>query len=314
MIAVMAKEWRRLLRHPGTPWALFAYLVVPLLVVGASLAAWAGGQSIPPSFIPLLGGHILNQISAWQILLIALAAPVVAAPLIAGEVEDGTLQPLLAAGPPLLALVTAKLGAAVSFLLVVILAGLPLFALPVLVGGVTWPLIGRAILLEVTTALMMTAIGLLLSAVGRRSGAVALAAIALGAMLTLGGGLVFSGPGPANAYTPDPVFMGRTMADLMNQPGSPFTQQIPGWLYANPLVGLNAAINQRPGQGLFGLPGANLAPVWGGYRLWQVQAAGAAVLALLAIPLAAGALWMRIRWPFNLIGRPFPRQEAMSGD
>lgn len=312
MIPTISKEWRRLFRNPGTPWALLAYLLLPLLVAGASLASMAGGQGISPQVITQLGGHTLNLVGTWQILLLAVAAPYVTASLIAGEAEEGTLQPLLAAGPSILSLVLAKLTAAIAFLLVVVVAGLPLFALPVLVGGVTWSLIARTMLLEVATVLMMAGLGLLLSAFGRRTGTVALVGIALGVMLTLGGGLVPSS-GPSNVYNQEMIMMRMKMGMTIPEPG--VQGSVPKWMYLNPLVGLNSAVNQSAGQGMFGLPGASMGPVYKEYRLWQAQAAGSAAVALLGGLAAALVLRIRMRWRWPAIGRrPAVLKEVTSGD
>lgn len=311
-MAMIAKEWRRLLRNPGTPWALLAYLPLPLLVAGAYLAALGAGQGISPHIVTQLGARTLNLVGTWQILLLALAAPFVASSLIAGEVEESTLHPLLAAGPSLLALVLAKLAAALAFLLVVIVAGLPLFALPVLTGGVTWPLIGRTVLMEVTTVILMTGLGLLLSGLGRRSGTVALVGIGLGLLLTLGGGLVTSSA-PANVYNQDQVFRMMKMGGMPGmQAASP--ESLPRWLFLNPLVGLNSAINQSAGEGMLGLPGASSGPVYKQYRLWQVQPVGAALLALLSTLVATASVWIRIRWRWPQWRRPPSFKEVTSGD
>lgn len=302
MMAMIAKEWRRLLRNPAMPWALLLYLTLPLAVVALYLSTLAGGQGIAPALIAQLGGQALNQVGSWQILMLAVAAPFVASHLIAGEVEDGTLEPLLASGPSLIALLLAKLAGALLFLLMVIVAGLPLFALPVLVGGVTWPLIGRTLLLEVSTVVMMTALGLLCSAFGRRSGTVALVGIGLGLFLTVGGSMLSSTATPMNVYGQGYI------------PPGPALSSVPRWLYLNPLVGLNSAINQSAGQGLFGLPGANMGPVWRGYRLWQLQPVLSAAVALLAPLLAAAALWIPMRFPFPQLRRLIAVKEVTGGD
>jgi ABC-type transport system involved in multi-copper enzyme maturation permease subunit len=311
VIAMLSKEWRRLLRNPWMPWALLTYLLLPILVAWAYLAGLGGGQGIAPQVIAQLGGQTLNLVTTWQMLMLAVAAPFVAASLVAGEVEEGTLEPLLAAGPPLTLLIFAKLLAVIAFLLVVVVAGLPLFTLPLLVGGVTWTLIGRALLMEVTTAVAMASLGMLLSAFGRRSGTVALVGIALGLMLTLGGGMVTPSAPPSTTYEQALIMqmkMGMAQPQMIK---ISVLENLPKWLYLNPLVGLNAAINQTAGQGMFGLPGANLGPVYKGYRLWQVQAAGAWALALLAGLAATLAVRLRVGWRPPVFLRRRSIKEAM---
>lgn len=307
MLSLIAKEWRRLLRNPGMEWALLAYLLLPVLVAGAYLSALVGGQGIAPWMMSQIGGLTLNMVGTWQILMLAVAAPFAAAGLVAAEREEGTLAPLMAAGPPLWLLVLAKLTAVITFLLVLMLAGLPLFALPMLVGGVTWSLIGRTVLLEVATIAGMAGIGLLLSALGRRTGTVALVGVAIGVALTLGGGMVGSSA-PSGVYNQDVIMMRMKMG---MSPAAAEGAGLRPWLYPNPLVGLNSAINQAAGQGMFGLPGARLGPVYKSYRLWQVQAAGGWAVAVLSALLASLALLIETRWRWPL--RRLRPKEGMSG-
>ncbi len=310
MTGMIAKEWRRLLRNPATPWALGAYLLLPVLVTGAYLAGMTGNSGIPPQIISQLGGQTLNLIGTWQILMLAAGAPFVAAGLIAGEVEEGTMQPLMAAGPSLFSLVLGKLAAAVGFLLVVLIAGLPLFAIPLLMGGINWMLVGRTVLMELTTIMMMTGIGLLLSAFGRRVGSVALVGVGLGVMLTLGGGLVET-TAPERTYTQNELIMRLALSSI--PPNVPVVQSetVPAWLYANPLVGLNSAINQSAGQGIFGLPGVSAPPIYRGYPLWQAQAAGSVLLLLVTTLVTILVVQIRTRWRWPVI-RQRRRKEGIS--
>lgn len=304
MIAVMVKEWQRLLRMPGTPWALMVYLLLPVLVAAVYLKALGSAAGLMPQMIPLFGAQSLTTLATWQLLLLAVIAPWASAGLVADEVEGRTLDPLLAGGRSLFGVVAVKLLAAFLFLALFVLAGLPVYAVPFTVGGVTWAMLGRVVALQFATLLTMAGIGAAMSAWGRKAGGVALAGAALGLLLTLGTGLATD---PALRNTPANVYQDQMMIMKMRggMPPGQFSEQagqpgqagdrLPKWLYGNPLVGLNSALNSGAGQGL-ALPGSGSAPVYKRYQLWQVQLAGGPAVALLGVLVGWLGLWARMRW------------------
>jgi ABC-type transport system involved in multi-copper enzyme maturation permease subunit len=303
MIAVMFKEWQRLLRLPGTPWALMFYLLLPLLVAAVYQKALGSAAGVMPQMIPQFGAQSLNTLATWQLLLLAVIAPWASAGLVAEEVEGRTLDPLLGGGRSLFGVVAMKLLAVVLFLMLFVLAGLPVYAVPFTVGGVTWAMLGRVVALQAATLLMMAGIGTAMSAWGRKAGGLALAGVALGLLLTLGTGLATD---PALRNNPANVYQNQNQMMMMAKSGMPMPGQVPGqpgqpgdrlpkWLYGNPLVGLNSALNSGAGRGL-GLPGSGSAPVYKRYQLWQVQLVGGPVVALLGVLMGWLGLWARMRW------------------
>lgn len=319
MIALVQTEWRRLLRQPVTPWGLLAYLAVPLGAMAIYLAGFSH-TGLQPAALVMLGAQLLNLVGTWQILLLAAAAAVMGAGLLADELGEGTLPVLLAAGSTPVAIAGSKLLALILFLLVIFVAGLPLFAVPLLVGGITWGLVGRVLVLEVATIIAMSGLGLAISGLGRKSGPLALAALGLALALTMGSALISSSASPSPIDVYGPMAMGFLDSGMV--PGSRGVQaqaQEKGgrirWVYLSPLVGLNSAIHRPAGQGVFGLPGAGLGSVWRGYRLWQVQAGAAGLVALAGVSLAAITLQVRMRWrwrwPLRSLGRR--AKEALQG-
>ena len=293
-MAIIGKEWRRLLRSKGMPWALAAYLILPALVTGAymqTMGARAQAMQGMGQLIPQMGAQALSTVATWQIILLAVAAPWFSAPLLAGEVEESTLDPLLASGQRLIGVVAAKYLAVLLFLTLFVVAGLPVFALPYLIGGVNTLLVGRAVALELATVLFMSGVGLLLSAFGRRVGSVAMTGVTVGLMLVIGSGFANSTLA-GGTYNQDQMIMMMKMG--IAQPMQP--QTMAPWLYANPLVGLNSALNQAGMQGGTALPGADSRPVYKEYRLWQVQIAGAGAAALLSLLTAWIGMVVRLRW------------------
>lgn len=293
MIAIAAKEWRRILRSGGTPWAIGVYLLLPVLIAAAYLKTLYGTQGVMSWVIPLLGGHVLAVVAVWQVILLAAAAPWLAAGLLAGEAEEGTLQLLIASGQRLIGIVTGKYLALLLFLGVMMLAGVPLFALPLLVGGVSWGLLGRVLLIEGATVAAMSGLGLLLSAFSRSSSRAALSGLALALVLTLGTGLL-SQMQPVVSVDGKGEKMIQTL--IQGPMGPAGNLRLSRWLYPNPAVGVNSAVGQTAVPGLFGFPGAGSLPVYKSYPLWKVQVAAGGALALLGLIGAWLAMAVRLHW------------------
>lgn len=265
-------------------------------------------SNLSPHDFTQLGGRALLLLASWQIVPLAVIAPVLASRLVAGEVEEGTLLPLMASGRSLASILLARLLGVLSLLLLLIMTGLPLYALPLLIGGISVELILRSLVLQAATAVGLAGLGLLCSSLGRRAGAVALLAALLGVSITLGGALLPSGRSTTAVY--ERAWMIRIG---MLPPGNPQpAEPIPTWLYPNPLVGLNTALNPGMVIGLLNLPGADAPPVFRAYRLWQLQAAAAPVIALAAVPLASLVVWIRVRWRWPTL-RPRVKERMSDG-
>lgn len=291
MTAVMVKEWRRLVRSSSTPWALLVYLLAPVAIAAVYLKASSSApMGMQAQQLPLLGAQALTNVATWQLLLLAAATPWISASLLAAEVEDRTLDPVLAGRGSLGAVVAGKLLAVLFFMWLLIVAGLPAFALPMLVGGINYSLLLRVIGLEAATVAMMAGLGLALSAFGRRSGSVALVGVALGLVLTLGTGMAGGlQPAAGNVYNRPELMVKMAMAG-----GAPGLGTVPKWLYANPLVGLNDAIPNP--QASMGMPVMSIGPVFKQYRLWQVQLVGSGAVVLLSWLAAWATMAVRLRW------------------
>lgn len=292
MIAIITKEWKRLFRSAGAAWALAAYVLIPVAVSAFALRSLYGSQGLMPHMIPLMGAQSLNVVGSWQVLLISLLSLWVSASALAGESEGSTLELMLVSGQRLIGVVFAKLTAVVVYLWLIVLAGLPVFALPVMAGGMSWGLLGRVVLLEAAAVVAMAGLGLAVAAFGRRTGSVGLAAVALGLMLTLGTGLV--GDLGVGGNNPEIIMM-----KWQGMPTPQTGQKLPAWLWANPMAGLNNALDQSFVQGMFPVPGAGAPPVYKQVPLWKAQSIAAAPVALLGALVAwlAMAARLRFRWP-----------------
>ena len=116
-----------------------------------------------------VGATVFIVLAFIQISLIGLFAPALAAGAISGERERQTLDVLLVSRVSAVGIVWGKLVASVAFMLLLILAALPLFAAVFLFGGIDAEQFLITQLLTVTTAVSLGAVSLLLSAAFRRT-------------------------------------------------------------------------------------------------------------------------------------------------
>jgi ABC-type transport system involved in multi-copper enzyme maturation permease subunit len=122
-----------------------------------------------PSGFAQVASNVFTALALVQLALVCLVAPGLAAGAISGERERQTLDVLLVSCVPSFSIVWGKLVASVAFVLLLILAALPLFATVFLFGGIDGQQFLVAQLLTVTTALAVAAVSLFLSTLFRRS-------------------------------------------------------------------------------------------------------------------------------------------------
>lgn len=116
-----------------------------------------------------VGADVFVGLAFIQLALVSLFAPALAAGAISGERERQTLDVLLVSRVSALGIVWGKLVASVAFMLLLILAALPLFAAVFLFGGIDFEQFVVSQLLTVTTAVTLGAVSLFLSAAFRRT-------------------------------------------------------------------------------------------------------------------------------------------------
>ncbi|MBO0686987.1 MAG: ABC transporter permease [Candidatus Dormibacteraeota bacterium] len=116
-----------------------------------------------------VGATVFEALAFIQISLISLFAPALAAGAISGERERQTLDVLLVSRVSALGIVWGKLVASVAFMLLLILAALPLFAAVFLFGGIDGAQFLVTQLLTVTTAVSLGSMSVFLSALFRRT-------------------------------------------------------------------------------------------------------------------------------------------------
>ncbi len=116
-----------------------------------------------------VGASVFMSLAFIQLSLVSLFAPALAAGSISGERERQTFDVLLVSRMTALGIVWGKLVASVAFMLLLILAALPLFAAVFLFGGIDFEQFAITQVLTVTTAVSIAAVSLFLSAAFRRT-------------------------------------------------------------------------------------------------------------------------------------------------
>ena len=270
-----SRGWRPALLLTGYLTALALGVAGLLLLVGQS-------DSVPPT----IGLYLFSSLSVGAVLLLAFITPSLTTSAVSGERERRTLDLLLVTQASALGLVSGKLLASLFYVLFLLLASLPAFALVYLFGGVPPRYLGMVFLVAAATATAHAALGLLLSALLRRT----LVATVVAYLLVLG--LVFGLPfasavsggaqaaamarGSAMTMTPavaiiqPPGAAGATSARA--RPPERVVFPPSSYLYASPLLSLATVL--PAGNDFVGVFTRGLSMVTGAYGL---QSGGASV-------------------------------------
>jgi ABC-type transport system involved in multi-copper enzyme maturation permease subunit len=195
-------------------------------VVGFLYLVGQAAGTVPPT----IGTQLFSALAVGAVLLLAFIAPALTAGAISGERERRTLDLLLVTRASPLGLVVGKLIASLVYALFLLVAALPAFALVYLYGGVPPRYLAMVMLVAIVTAVGHAALGLLLSAVFKRT----LVALVLSyvVVLTLVVGLPFAAVvlGLARQMTPQ------------SRSGPPGFGAPPAFLYASPLLSLGSVL------------------------------------------------------------------------
>jgi ABC-type transport system involved in multi-copper enzyme maturation permease subunit len=116
-----------------------------------------------------IGGLVFSYLTFFQLTLVSLFAPALAAGAVSGERERQTFDVLLVSRVTALGIVWGKLVASVAFMLLLILGALPLFAAVFLFGGIDFEQFVVTQLLTASTAVTIGAISVFLSSAFRRT-------------------------------------------------------------------------------------------------------------------------------------------------
>jgi ABC-type transport system involved in multi-copper enzyme maturation permease subunit len=218
-----------------------AFTIVTLYLAALAAFAWAvvqigrrGAQTgtvgdIPGSgFFPDLsqaalgaqiGQTLFVALLVVLMMLVVFLAPAFTAGAISGERERQTYEMLLATPLSGTAVVAGKLFSALVYLLLLIVASIPLMSLVFTFGGVAVDDVVRAYVLLGATALAFGALGLFLSALVRRTGAATILSYLTVIGLTLASLFLFVFWGAMVGYNPGATVTGRDpIASLGRRP------------------------------------------------------------------------------------------------
>jgi len=133
---VLEKEFRLRMRTVRSPIALLSYLfVIGLLALGyIYLEMQNSGRA---GFNPEASRMLFYFLSGAQLVLVCFMAPGLTAGVVSGEREKQTLNMLLTTQQSSAAIILSKLAASLSFMLLVVIATLPVYSIVFLYGGIS---------------------------------------------------------------------------------------------------------------------------------------------------------------------------------
>jgi ABC-type transport system involved in multi-copper enzyme maturation permease subunit len=198
MVAVGSKELRGRMRGPRAFIALTFYLallagftvMIYLLQqqAAAQQAAWGGGN---PYVSAQIGQAIFTTLLFLQVLLVVFLAPAATSGAISLEREKQTLDLLAATPVSTLGIVLGKLSSALAFVVVLVLASIPLTAVVFVFGGVAPEDILRGYAVLLVTAVGFGSVGILVSSLTRRTQSATVLTYLAVLVLTVGTGFAW---------------------------------------------------------------------------------------------------------------------------
>ncbi len=278
---VLARELRVRMRGARAAVMLTSYLLVLCVVVWLTYQAKTGTTSVFQSAAATQTASIGRTIFQWVVffltLLVFFIVPALTAGTIAGERERQTLVPLQVSLLKPRSIVLGKLGAAVAFLVLLLVASLPLLTMAFVIGGVTIAQVVAAVAAVLAIGLVLAALSVACSAWFARVQTATVAAYALVLLLVGGSFVVYVGGGIVDkARGNDPAHPPRAV------------------LVANPIMAVaDVVADRRAGPLSVDSPFNNLRNIGnrtGEKRLWPAAFAVLAVLAIGSLTAAARRL------------------------
>jgi ABC-2 type transport system permease protein len=266
----------------ATFWAI-TNVVRPVAATGIPIAgATTQAPPIDRLLVAQRGVIFFLLMSLWAIVLTALIVPGATSGAIARERETHTLPLIMSTPISPLSVVLGKLVAAASYIVLVVAAGIPLFTLVVMFGGIPPNQLGSIAIIVLVTAFNFSALGVFVSSVSRNSLMASLVTYTVVLVVTLGSYAVYLASSPlSKAVSMKYALYFSPLASIL----SAMTQS-------------NAQLNSIVSQ-FFREPGTRVAGDWwalGHYPLWYVTTAGYLVVGLLLVLAASRAIDPLRRW------------------
>jgi ABC-type transport system involved in multi-copper enzyme maturation permease subunit len=179
VVTIMVKELRSRMRGRRAFIVLTVYLAILALITygiyvvmepnARNLAGAFGGFGGQANASALIGQSIFSLLSIFQLILICFIAPAFTSGQISLEREKQTLDLLISTPMRPGAIVIGKLAAALAFVVLMIVAAVPITAIVLMYGGASVDDIVRQQLVLLATALVLGAIGLFFSSLLKRT-------------------------------------------------------------------------------------------------------------------------------------------------
>ncbi len=195
---IMVKELRSRMRGRRAFIVLTVYLGILALitygvyvVVAPNVGGFGGGFGGQANASAIIGQSIFTLLSIFQLILVAFIAPAFTAGQISLEREKQTLDLLISTPMRPAAIVIGKLAAALAFVVLMIVAAVPITAIVLMYGGASVDDIVRQQVVLLATALLLGAIGLFFSALLKRTQAATVLTYITMLALTVGTTMLF---------------------------------------------------------------------------------------------------------------------------
>ncbi len=201
VVTIMVKELRSRMRGRRAFVVLTVYLAILALITygvyaivapaarGGGFGVGIGGGQANAS--ALIGQSIFTVLSIFQLILVCFIAPAFTSGQISMEREKQTLDLLISTPMRPGAIVIGKLAAALAFVVLMIVAAVPISAIVLMYGGASADDIVRQQLVLLATALALGALGLFFSALLKRTQAATVLTYISLLALTLGTSMIF---------------------------------------------------------------------------------------------------------------------------
>ena len=196
---IMTKELRSRMRGRRAFVVLTVYLAILALitygvyiVVAPNATGFGGFGFGQANASALIGQSIFTALSIFQLILVCFIAPAFTAGQISLEREKQTLDLLVSTPMRPSAIVLGKLAAALAFVVLMIVAAVPITAIVLMYGGASVDDIVRQQLVLLATALALGTIGLFFSALLKRTQAATVLTYITMLALTLGTAMIFT--------------------------------------------------------------------------------------------------------------------------
>lgn len=180
---VLSKEYRLRMRSARAPWMVSVYL----LIMGSIVLTYIYLDSVGSGYFNPEQSRVLFMIlSGLQLILIGFVTPALTAGLISGERERQTLAILLTTNLSPTSIIVSKLVAALSFMGLLVIASLPLYAIVVLFGGVSPIQLLQIFIFYAVTMFFLGSLGVLYSTLLKRTGIATVLAYSTVAVIVIG--------------------------------------------------------------------------------------------------------------------------------